>query len=856
MTIFRGEIGAWFLVMFFALLAGKVWGWIGEGRVETFEQQPPRNAVLFHSRLAVSLLLSVLFDTWMLEYVVKEVLQMARPDMMVMFGFEFAVLTVMSLSTLARYGISLVEILIVKGQKHKRAEEIRRERHRAREAQTREQSSANATTGTTTDRPAQTSTESEQTATSQPSLPTVLDEIVDESEIEVEGWEEKGRWIFYLDLTTDFLKLVIYLSFFFILLIFYGLPIHIMRDVFLTCRSFFKRIADFIRYRTATRDMDERYPDATAEEIGREDLCIICREEMKIVARPANSVPGQDAGNAQPGQQDQGRPRSTTSAAADRMRPKKLPCGHILHFSCLRSWLERQQICPTCRRPVLPTQRPRTDGAAAPAGPGGLVQGFQDGLAAGRQNREARNQQGNDDHAREGGNGYRGRVFQLGPLRIGVGAGRGNMYDDLVQRLHDGEPGPIRDQDANNGNNANRPQQYGLGFGFGRTRHRDRRRYPTSGNLVADALELAEQRLAQEIEDLRVASSELNVVRMLQAEMNRLRAQRQANATASITQTTSEAGLPRPTQTATAATATGFVADSRQNVVQSGSDALPQGLTLPEGWSMMPLQRMQPGTQLPQIAVAQPGMGNFGMAGHGVPNGQGLGFQGIPGQQPLPAFGGGYMAPNHFPPPPAPTPSTNVPHTAAAPTPQTPIVPAAQQEPATNQSNPTPDAATANIDQDVLDMFQENARLHEEILRTHHGMSDEEIAEHTHHHNHFHSTDDDEPPSSPQADSNSVTSPSLSMTSAALPDVHPHSPPPAYLPIWGSGAIPTPTTNGSSLNHSNTETSQDTATASTEPSSSTAVPNGETSQPGQSASSGKGKEARKPTVEDLVEGPD
>ena len=582
---------------------------------------------------------------------------------------------------------------------------------------------------------------------------------------------------------------------------------------------------------------------------------------MKIIARPANNAPGQDGANTQPGQADQGRPRSTTSAAADRMRPKKLPCGHILHFSCLRSWLERQQICPTCRRPVLPT-RPRTDGAAAaPGGGGGIVQGFQDGLAAGRQNRERQNGQGNNN-AREGGNGYRGRVFQIGPLRIGVGAGRGNLYDDLVQRLHDEEPAPARDQDANN---ANRPQQYGLGFGFGRPRHSDRRRYPTSGNLVADALELAEQRLAQEIEDLRVASSELNVVRMLQAEMNRLRAQRQANATAATSQPTTEAALPRPTPTAANATATGFIADSRQNVLQSGSEALPQGLTLPEGWSMMPLQRMQPGTQLPQIAVAQPGMGNFGMPAQGFPVGQGFAFGGFQGQQPLMPFGGGYGALNNFGPQAAPIPPTNVPQTAtAAPTPQPPVIPVAQEEAAANQSNPTADAATENIDQDVLDMFRENARLHEEILRTHHGMSDEEIAEHTHHHHdHFHSTEDDETPNSPQTGSISVTSPSLPAASAASPDVHVNSPAPAYLPMWGSGTVPTPTTNGDTSHHSHMETQQEFPVTNAESSSSAALPNGEDNssngeelQSTQSASAGRAKEPRKPTVEDSLEGPD
>lgn len=40
---------------------------------------------------------------------------------------------------------------------------------------------------------------------------------------------------------------------------------------------------------------------------------------------------------------------------------KKLACGHLFHIHCLRSWLERQQTCPTCRAPVLPT------GSAQPA---------------------------------------------------------------------------------------------------------------------------------------------------------------------------------------------------------------------------------------------------------------------------------------------------------------------------------------------------------------------------------------------------------------------------------------------------------------------------------------------------------
>ena len=181
MTIFRGEIGAWFLVMFVSLVIGKVWGWIGEGRVEILEQQPPANPRLFHTRLAISLVISVLFDAYMLEYSVQTVLRQARPDMMVMFGFEFAILTILSSSTAARYAISLVEIYIVRKQKALKLEERRRDLRAAREGALAAQSNSDA---------------------SSPEGGTSVEEEIDEADLDVAGWEEKGRWVFYLDLVT------------------------------------------------------------------------------------------------------------------------------------------------------------------------------------------------------------------------------------------------------------------------------------------------------------------------------------------------------------------------------------------------------------------------------------------------------------------------------------------------------------------------------------------------------------------------------------------------------------------------------------------------------------------------------
>ena len=181
MTIFREEVGGWFLVMFVCLLIGKVWGWIGEGRVEVLEQQPPSNPRLFHARLSISLAISTLFDIFVLRYSINTVLLHARPNMMVMFAFEFAVLTITSLSTAARYSISIWEAAVIKNQIRDRRAQMRRDTVPAQPREPRVDES----------------TSSENHAEN-----IATDDDVDSLDIDVPGWEEKGRWVFYLDLAT------------------------------------------------------------------------------------------------------------------------------------------------------------------------------------------------------------------------------------------------------------------------------------------------------------------------------------------------------------------------------------------------------------------------------------------------------------------------------------------------------------------------------------------------------------------------------------------------------------------------------------------------------------------------------
>ena len=546
MTIFREEVGFWFIVMFVLLLIGKVWGWISEGRVDILEQQPPANPRLFHARLSSSLVLSFLFDSLMLYYTVSTVRQQARPNMMVMFAFEFAVLTTISASTCARYVLSLKEAAVIKRQTAQRMQEQRQRILQEREEANRE---------------------TREIGEEGPTFPP-LEEELNELEVDVPGWEEKGRWVFYLNIVTgmrtfrgaaryltplDFLKLFLYMTFFCVLCVFYGMPIHIIRDVAYTVQSFYRRINDFVKYRYATRDMNERYPDATAEQIGREDTCIICREVMREW-QPAAQPPMED-----------------------RLRPKKLPCGHVLHLACLRSWLERQQNCPTCRQNVLddnpPGQNnanrqgnaPPQDGENRPAGD-----------AAPRNGRRGQDQ-----------NRQRMRFLNLGPLRVGYGAVDG---EDLQRELRArAEQGGDHRQDA--APNAVFRRAFGFEFGAGRQQAQNR-----SSN-TSTQLQDIERQLTSEMNINMLQQEQLRVIRAMQGELARLRI-RQAQIERGDGDSSGLPPLPAhsnppslpPMASGPSAPGMQSYVGRQQQMLGPGHPDLPTGVVIPDGWHLMPLE--------------------------------------------------------------------------------------------------------------------------------------------------------------------------------------------------------------------------------------------------------------------------
>lgn len=145
-------------------------------------------------------------------------------------------------------------------------------------------------------------------------------------------WANKTIYLLYTELIIGAVKVLTYALFVTIMIRVHTFPLFVIRPMYLSLRQFQKTLIDVIKSRMATSNMNERYPDATTEELENGDnTCIICREEMTIA--------------------------------------KKLPCGHIFHLACLRSWLQRQQTCPTCRIDVLQNNRPGAPGAAGAANP-------------------------------------------------------------------------------------------------------------------------------------------------------------------------------------------------------------------------------------------------------------------------------------------------------------------------------------------------------------------------------------------------------------------------------------------------------------------------------------------------------
>lgn len=137
----------------------------------------------------------------------------------------------------------------------------------------------------------------------------------------------EGKFIYerIIDIATRFLKTVLHA----LLLIPFKMPMMLIKDVlwdFLTLQQNAKSLWKTWRN---NKQLDYKLPTVTQEQSGNVDnMCIICMDELFT-------------------EQDGSSHRNVGN------KPKKLPCGHVLHLCCLKNWMERSQTCPICRLAVF-----------------------------------------------------------------------------------------------------------------------------------------------------------------------------------------------------------------------------------------------------------------------------------------------------------------------------------------------------------------------------------------------------------------------------------------------------------------------------------------------------------------------
>ncbi|XP_041124776.1 E3 ubiquitin-protein ligase AMFR-like isoform X1 [Polyodon spathula] len=130
-------------------------------------------------------------------------------------------------------------------------------------------------------------------------------------------WESKGTYVYYTDFCMEVSLLSLDLTHHIHMLLFGNIWLSMASLViFMQLRYLFyevqRRIQRHKNYLRVVGNMEARFAIATSEELAaNSDDCAICWDSMQAA--------------------------------------RKLPCGHLFHNSCLRSWLEQDTSCPTCR---------------------------------------------------------------------------------------------------------------------------------------------------------------------------------------------------------------------------------------------------------------------------------------------------------------------------------------------------------------------------------------------------------------------------------------------------------------------------------------------------------------------------
>ncbi|CAI4051131.1 hypothetical protein SKDZ_15G1410 [Saccharomyces kudriavzevii ZP591] len=150
----------------------------------------------------------------------------------------------------------------------------------------------------------------------------------DDDDRQFTGLEGKFMYEKAIDVFTRFLKTALHLS----MLIPFRMPLMLLKDVVWDVLALYQSGTSLWKIWRNNKQLDDALITVSAEQLqnsaNEDNICIICMDELM------HSQADQTWKNKN-------------------KKPKRLPCGHILHLSCLKNWMERSQTCPICRLSVF-----------------------------------------------------------------------------------------------------------------------------------------------------------------------------------------------------------------------------------------------------------------------------------------------------------------------------------------------------------------------------------------------------------------------------------------------------------------------------------------------------------------------
>lgn len=145
-------------------------------------------------------------------------------------------------------------------------------------------------------------------------------------------WEQRQDRLYYVDCVSDCLVKVLTVLHYGHILIVHGLSFidaFILLDLRLVLRALRVRVEACQRYAALRSRLRSHLRDADVAELHRRRVCVYYSFYRLLLTRSQDEV--------------------CAVCREEMLCAKQLPCGHAFHALCLRSWLELNPTCPTCR---------------------------------------------------------------------------------------------------------------------------------------------------------------------------------------------------------------------------------------------------------------------------------------------------------------------------------------------------------------------------------------------------------------------------------------------------------------------------------------------------------------------------